>query len=254
MNSGGYLPRRISSGNIHRYSPPLWRIIVVAHIVLGYCVIFHQTTTLHAVPFFSLSNWETGVSKVDGPILHAAVPLGRSSLSITVVEKRKGLGAVYHITQQPVDLYLSTICCCTSTPSCSSWEDFTGSWIFWRASSASNCQSKPRHFQGISKKRASPLLRKRGERAIHGMWYLVSDVFFSCCKARRSRPPPLADVSSVSLSSFEEQTLGTSSIVVFSHGVQSLWSTFVSPHTPTQSTYRSRKSWLDTMYFEASLI
>ena len=57
---------------------------------------------LYAVPFFSLSNWETeaarcptaretGVSKVDG---RAAVPLARSSLSITVDEKRKGLRAV----------------------------------------------------------------------------------------------------------------------------------------------------------------
>ena len=28
VNSGGYLPRRSSSGNIHRYSPPLRRMIV----------------------------------------------------------------------------------------------------------------------------------------------------------------------------------------------------------------------------------
>ena len=38
---------------------------------------------------------ETGVSEVDGlPVLRAAVPLARSSLSITVNEKRKGLRAV----------------------------------------------------------------------------------------------------------------------------------------------------------------
>ena len=60
---------------------------------------------LHAVPFFSLSNWETGDSEMRDrvrdwdeqgtrptflPILRAAVPLARSSLSIAVDEKRKG--------------------------------------------------------------------------------------------------------------------------------------------------------------------
>ena len=53
---------------------------------------------LHTVPLFSLSNWETGASEmrdrardwseVNGS---AAVPLARSSLSITVDEKRKWL-------------------------------------------------------------------------------------------------------------------------------------------------------------------
>ena len=54
----------------------------------------------HAVPVFSLSNWETGASDMRdriGPIPRAAVPLARSSLAITVKEKRKGLRAVYNV-------------------------------------------------------------------------------------------------------------------------------------------------------------
>ena len=44
-------------------------------------------TRLHAVPFFSLSNWETGVSKV-------GLCLSLAPVSITVDQKRKGLRAV----------------------------------------------------------------------------------------------------------------------------------------------------------------
>ena len=35
VNSGGYLPRRSGSVNIHRYSPPLQRIIVNYQHMLG---------------------------------------------------------------------------------------------------------------------------------------------------------------------------------------------------------------------------
>ena len=71
----------------------------------------HLESRLHAVPCFLLvierlegarcaTARETGVSKVDGrasflPILRAAAHLARSSLSITVDEKRKGQRAVY---------------------------------------------------------------------------------------------------------------------------------------------------------------
>ena len=36
VNSGGYLPRRSGSVNIHRYSPPLWRIIVNYQTILAF--------------------------------------------------------------------------------------------------------------------------------------------------------------------------------------------------------------------------
>ena len=57
---------------------------------------------LHAVAFFSLSDWETGVSEMRETAretgvseLRAAVPIARTSQSITVDEERKGLRAVY---------------------------------------------------------------------------------------------------------------------------------------------------------------
>ena len=83
----------------------------------------YTDSRLHAVPFFSLNNLETGASEMHDlardwsdrgrqpcgewgrgkkssflsflPILRAAVPLARSSLSINVDEKSKGLRAVY---------------------------------------------------------------------------------------------------------------------------------------------------------------
>ena len=59
---------------------------------------------LDAVPFFSLCNWETGASEMrdrardwseQGRRPRGAAPLARSSLPITVDEKRKELCAVY---------------------------------------------------------------------------------------------------------------------------------------------------------------
>ena len=52
---------------------------------------------LHAVPFFSLGSWETGASEMRDRARDwsATVPLARSSPSITVDEKGKGLRAVW---------------------------------------------------------------------------------------------------------------------------------------------------------------
>ena len=54
---------------------------------------------LHAIPFFSLSNWETGASeRHDRARDWSERGIARPSLSITVDEKRKGLSAVYSLT------------------------------------------------------------------------------------------------------------------------------------------------------------
>ena len=59
---------------------------------------------MHAVPFFTLSNWEIGAIEMrdrardwseQGRRPRGAVPLARNSLSLTVDEKRKGLCGVY---------------------------------------------------------------------------------------------------------------------------------------------------------------
>ena len=81
MNSGGYLPRRSGSVNIHRYSPPLRRIIVNYHRLSSTLNMFKvfmrvdesfsvsrarlntgnstKTKYFFVAPFFLVSSWST---------------------------------------------------------------------------------------------------------------------------------------------------------------------------------------------------
>ena len=49
VNSGGYLPRRSGSVNIHRYSPPLRRIIVNYYVFLFFRPLFRVERELSSI-------------------------------------------------------------------------------------------------------------------------------------------------------------------------------------------------------------
>ena len=74
----------------------LSRLRIVSTALCLYAALhFSGRRRLHAVPFVSLSWEKTGASERD-------VPLARSSLSITVDEKRKGLHAVHYRREAPI--------------------------------------------------------------------------------------------------------------------------------------------------------